>query len=108
MDLAGFHLDLAPILAFAGLFSKAVRIQPNDISQAQTCQILLCGTHCLMTPKANMNSDRHKVGKKSGQSRAEAKAVIRRSCHAVFASRFRVKVQNGINHKKWQKPDIGV
>lgn len=55
-----------------------------------------------------MNSDRHKVGKKSGQSRAEAKAVIRRSCHAVFASRFRVKVQNGINHKKWQKPDIGV
>lgn len=61
-----------------------------------------------MIPKANMNSKRHRVQKKSVQFRGKAKVAIRYTFHAAFASRFHIKLQNGINHYKWEKPDTGI
>jgi len=58
--------------------------------------------------KLKVNSKRHRVKKKSVQFRGKAKVAIRHTFHAAFASRFHIKLQNGINHYKWEKPDTRI
>lgn len=74
MDFGSLSLGVCSdrwlLQAFAVKLSRA-----NSVALSWHSQSLLCGAHCLVTPKANKNSRRHKAEIKSEPSKEAARGV---------------------------------